>query len=294
VRERIRSTLQLPSAQWAVDLALAVLAALVNVAAALGSDPTTAYQYADGGTLHLVLAAAGGLVLWWRRSHPLITFAVSTTLVAVVAALEWQIGAMPFAWLAAAYALGAYASTRRGCTGIAFAAGAGVVLVIRQAPYFDSWLALGTLGQLLLIWLLGCVVHARRTTAEVARARALDAARVAGLAAEEAARAERRRVARDLHDAVTNSLSVVTVQAAAIRQAFPGTLDGPLQTIEDTSRTALADLRRMLGALRGSQPIAGTGDRPTGVADDLEASVARSTGWTATARFGSRRYTCVT
>ncbi len=220
VRERIRSTLQLPSADRAVDVALALVAALVNVVAAIASDPTTAYRYADGGTPHLIVAAAGGLVLWWRRSHPLATFVVSTALVAVVAALEWEVGAMPFAWLAAAYALGAYASTRRGAVGLAFAGVAGMALVARQAPYFDSWLALGTLGQLLLIWLLGCVVHARRTTAENARVRALDAARRAGTAAEEAARAERRRVARDLHDAVTNSLSVVTVQAAAIRQAF--------------------------------------------------------------------------
>lgn len=289
VRERFRSTLQLPSADRAVDVVLALGAALVNVAAAVGSDATTAYQYADGGALHVALAAAGGLVLWWRRSHPLTTFAISTALVAVVAALEWQIGAMPFAWLAAAYALGAYASTRRGAIGLAFAGVAGMVLVARQAPYFDSWLAFGTLGQLLLIWLLGCVVHARRTTAENARVRALDAARRAGSAAEEAARAERRRVARDLHDAVTNSLSVVTVQAAAIRQAFPGTIDLPLRTVEATSRAALADLRRMLGALRESLPTTYTGDGPTGIADDLADSVARSTGWRATPATQQRR-----
>ncbi len=290
MRERIRSWLRLPSARWPVDAAIAVLAALVSVAGAVGSDPTTAYEYADGGPVHLALAAAVGLVLFWRRSHPLTTFVISTTLGAVVLALEWNPGAMPFAWLASAYALGAYASTRRGFLGIAYAGAAGTVLVARQAPYFESWLALGTLGQLLLIWLLGCVVHARRSTAEHARARALDAARLAGSAADEAARAERRRVARDLHDAVTNSLSVVTVQAAAIRQAFPGTLDGPLRTIEDTSRTALADLRRMLGALRGSQPATSSADRLTGVVDELEASVVRSTGWTATPAPHRRRH----
>src|SRR5690606_31848443 len=96
-------------------------------------------------------------------------------------------------------------------------------------------------------------------------------------------------VARDLHDAVTNSLSVVTVQAAAIRQAFPGTIDLPLRTVEATSRAALADLRRMLGALREPRPTACTPDGPTGIADDLEASVARSTGWRAPATQQRRR-----
>src|SRR5690606_16543044 len=62
-----------------------------------------------------------------------------------------------------------------------------------------------------------------------------------------------------------------------------------LRTVEDTSRAALADLRRMLGALRESQPTTSTGERPTGIADDLEASVARSTGWRATPAVQQRR-----
>ena len=86
--EPFRSRFRLHSARWPADLAIAVLAALVNVAVALGSGPTTAYEFVNGGTPHLALAAAGGLVLWSRRSHPLITFALSTTSIAVVAALQ--------------------------------------------------------------------------------------------------------------------------------------------------------------------------------------------------------------
>ena len=264
---------------WPFDVALAVGAALVNLAGAVASDPSTAYEFGDGGPLHLALAGAGGLVLLWRRSSPLAIFAVSTTLLAGVVALEWQVGLMPVSWLAAAYALGAYASARRGLVGVAFAVAVGAVLIIRQAPYFDSWLALGTLGQLLLVWLLGCTVHARRVTAHRARVRALEAARASGAAAEEAALGERRRVARELHDSVTNSLSVVAVQAAAIRREFPGVIDGPLAIIEELSRSSLADLRRMLGALRGPAPDVAASHGGCATQDDLESSVARATGW---------------
>lgn len=263
---------------WPVELALALGAAALNVAGAVVPDPTVAYEYGDGGAWLVVLAAVGGLVLWWRRTLPLTTFLVSTFALAAVTALEWPTGWMPVPWLFAVYALGAYASLRRGLAGIGIGLAVGGLLVAWQAPHFDSWLAVGTLGQMVLAWLLGCAVQARRTTASAARDLVMEAARVAGTVAEEAARGERLRVARELHDSVTNALSAVTMQAAAIRREFPGRLDGPLTAIEETGRSALADLRRMLGALRGpSNDLAA----PNGTAatDGLDAAVARVTGW---------------
>lgn len=287
MRPRIPFSRRTTSADWPVELALALGAAALNVAGAVVPDPTVAYEYDDGGARLVVLAAVGGLVLWWRRTLPLTTFLVSTFALAAVSALEWRIGWMPVSWLFAVYALGAYASMRRGLVGIGIGLAVGGLLVARQAPYFDSWLAVGTLGQMVLIWLLGCAVQARRTTASAARDLVMEAARVAGTVAEEAARGERLRVARELHDSVTNALSAVTMQAAAIRREFPGRLDGPLTAIEETGRSALADLRRMLGALRGPSNDTAATNGTAGAAatdglaafDGLDAAVARVTGW---------------
>jgi signal transduction histidine kinase len=279
----LRSPRRVVDATWPVDLALAAGAAAINVAGAVVSDPTVSYEYEDGGGIHLLLAAAAGLVLLWRRSHPLATFLASSMLVALVVALEWRTGWMPFSWLLATYALGAYASLRRGLAGITLAFVVGGVLVALQAPYFDSWLAIGTAVQMSIIWLLGCAVHARRAIAAAARERMLRAAHEAGTVAEEAARAERRRVARDLHDTVTNALSVVAVQAATTRRELPGALDRPLESIEQTARSAFADLRLMLGALRGPDRLLTSPRIGTDLADGLDTSLARVTGWSETA-----------
>ena len=103
-------------------------------------------------------------------------------------------------------------------------------------------------------WLVGRL--ARR---QALRARA-DGAKAAVLLAEqeaqtrEAASRERDRIARELHDVVAHSVSLMVVQAGAARLAHP---DSPshdaLTAIETTGRQALVELRSMLGVLRGPQ-----------------------------------------
>jgi signal transduction histidine kinase len=79
----------------------------------------------------------------------------------------------------------------------------------------------------------------------------LEAARLA--AAERAVAEERQRIARELHDVVAHSVSVMTVQAGAVRRLLHPDQERErlaLETIEATGREALTEMRRLVGLLR--------------------------------------------
>ena len=75
--------------------------------------------------------------------------------------------------------------------------------------------------------------------------------------AEQAAVAEeRRRIARELHDVIAHSITLMTVQAGAARLLLsedPGRAREPVLSVEQTGRHALAELRRLLGMLRADE-----------------------------------------
>jgi signal transduction histidine kinase len=110
-----------------------------------------------------------------------------------------------------------------------------------------EWLSLGG------VWLLGRWVRQRRhRTDDLERhAAALEADREA--LAREAVADERARIAREMHDSVAHSVSVMVLQAGAAEQvlaASPERARESLVTIQDTGREAIVELRRMLGLLR--------------------------------------------
>ncbi|HET6530508.1 MAG TPA: histidine kinase [Actinoplanes sp.] len=74
---------------------------------------------------------------------------------------------------------------------------------------------------------------------------------------ENQVRGERARIARELHDVVAHHVSLIAVQADTVRLATPGLSAGGvagLTTIGDTARTALSEMRRLLGVLREDEP----------------------------------------
>jgi signal transduction histidine kinase len=86
-----------------------------------------------------------------------------------------------------------------------------------------------------------------------------------------AAAAERERLARELHDVIAHSVSVMTVQATAARRVLakdPSGAARALEAIERTGRAALTEMRNVIGVLRPETHAAGFGPQP-GI-DDLE------------------------
>jgi len=102
-------------------------------------------------------------------------------------------------------------------------------------------------------WSVGTAVRQRSAHAAEAIARADRLERDRELAEERAAVEERTRIARELHDIVSHSISVVTIQTQAVRRRL-----GPdhaaeaadLAAVEATAREALAEMRRLFGVLR--------------------------------------------
>jgi len=94
------------------------------------------------------------------------------------------------------------------------------------------------------------------------RAQLQTAARAAQQAARRAVADERLRIARELHDVITHSMTLITAKAAVANYLISAQPDGvgdALTVIEDTGRHALAEMRRMLGVLRSDTPGADPG-----------------------------------
>jgi len=106
---------------------------------------------------------------------------------------------------------------------------------------------------LLVCYLAGRIVYTRRRYVAALEERARTAEQNQQSLAAQAVAEERRRIARELHDMVAHHVSVMGVLATGSRRMLlrdPATADEALATIEETSRTALREMRRLLDVLR--------------------------------------------
>ena len=107
----------------------------------------------------------------------------------------------------------------------------------------------------------------------------LEAARTA--AAQRAVAEERARIARELHDVIAHSVSVMTVQAGAVRRLLqPGQERErlALEAIESTGREALTEMRRLVGLLRRQGTVPDFSPQPSMRAVDVLVGTIREAG----------------
>jgi signal transduction histidine kinase len=203
-----------------------------------------------------LLSAALVVPLVWRRRAPVPVFG----LVAAAALVQWALGLRLTADLALLVALYTVAATRPRREALAAAAvlevGA-VLAAVRFGPARDPFVSLVFLTGLVAAAVsLGTTVRNRRTYlgALVERAAALERER--DQQARLAATAERSRIAREMHDVVAHSLTVVVTlaEAAAVTaEADPAAAREAMGQVARTGRTALAEMRKLLGVLRAEQ-----------------------------------------
>ena len=111
-------------------------------------------------------------------------------------------------------------------------------------------------------WAFGLMRRSRRDTIAALVDRADRLERERDQQAQLATSAERTRIAREMHDIVAHSLSVIIAQADGGRYAAatdPDAAARTLGTIAETGRDALADMRRLLGVLRADDPSSSAG-----------------------------------
>lgn len=222
--------------------------------------------------------------LIWRRRFPLSTFAF----VAVVALAQWSANLELTADLTLLVCLYTVASRYPMRVGILAAAVVelGTVMAAVRWPQIHSWIETLLLlsGPVLASLLLGASVRNRRSSLTALTDRAEQLERERDQQARIAAAAERTRIAREMHDVVAHSLSVMVTlsDGAALKQAVePERAMLAMRQVSATGHQALDEMRRLLGVLRteddpGSrQPQPGMAQLP-----ELIAQV-RATGLTA-------------
>jgi signal transduction histidine kinase len=141
-----------------------------------------------------------------------------------------------------------------------FQARVGLVVVLAAAAvvaYNDPSSSAGEFISLPVLfaiaWTVGLALRARSEQADAADVRAARAERERETTARIAVAEERARIARELHDIVAHAMSVMVLQVGAVRHGLPDALPDDRKALEDverTGRTALGEMRRLLGAMR--------------------------------------------
>ncbi|MEN3608445.1 sensor histidine kinase [Plantactinospora sp. ZYX-F-223] len=195
-----------------------------------------------------VLAGLNAIPLIWRRRYPFwvtLLTGIGTTWLA----LEHAIGEIPVAQLVATYTFAAICPlSHRAVLLLGTLVGVGISLPKGELLSF---------GPAAIAFV---VAYAMGTSARARRDRiAMLEERAHRLTEEQhaAAARERERIAREVHDILAHSMSLVVVQAEAgpvVVRSDPGKAEEVFDTISDTAREALVQLRRALGVLRSDGP----------------------------------------
>jgi signal transduction histidine kinase len=119
-----------------------------------------------------------------------------------------------------------------------------------SSPSIPNWALLLVAG--IGLWFAGSAVRDRQLRADILEERASRLERERELSTRVALADERQRIARELHDVVAHSVSVMVVQAGAARTLLtrqPKQSEQALLAVESSGREALGELRRLLGLL---------------------------------------------
>ena len=235
------------------DLALALALAAYNAGSLI---PEAGQLSLPGVAFALVVLQA--LPLTWRRRWPVATYLVIGIPRVLYDDLGIGFAPLPLASMIAFYTVMDRSSTRvRWVVSALTVVGVGrAALLPGHTPYdfFVGVLEFAAAG------MAGIISRTRRAYLQEVEARAEHAEAERDRQVALAAAQERARIARELHDVVAHHVSLMAVQSEAAASLLPGRAEAgkSVQIIGQTAREALAELRRLLGVLRGpADPASG-------------------------------------
>ena len=238
-----------------VDIGIAVLFVVLTIAEGLAAGSVRS------PLVHILVAGGAMAALGWRRQYPL---AVALLVVGVNYFVNPQDEfSTVLSLVLVSFTVGAETVPPRSYLGL------GLVLIPFVGGMVMEGLVPSDLAAAMVFivgpWAVGSAFQQRADRAEEAISRAEQLERESVLQASLAASAERTRIARELHDIVSHSISVVTIQTQAVRRRL-----GPehakeaadLAAVEATAREALAEMRRLFGVLRADGESASLAPQP--------------------------------
>jgi signal transduction histidine kinase len=219
--------------------------------------------------LSIPIEAALTLVLLARHRFP---FAAPAGMLVAGAALSFVDGRLiPYtaasflSALAACFLLGMLSERRQALIGIAMA-NAAVLIIVGNDPEGDSGDFIFIPLLFTCVWLSALGFSRKLEQAREAEERAARAEREREERARAAVAEEQARIARELHDVVGHSVSVMTVQASAVRRLLRPEQEREreaLLVVEQAGREALAEMRRLVGVLRRPEEAPALAPQPS-------------------------------
>jgi signal transduction histidine kinase len=242
------------------DILLAVVLMVLALAEVFANGLT---PYAASVPLTVIQTGAVG---WWRRAPlPALIVATAAMFAQTAAGVSLHTPLAPIVIaLVLVYAVAQHEPLGRALTGlvVALCGSLGAIeLAIANGEDYDIPDRLFVSLFIVAPWLVGRAVHRRTHEVEVLAERAgrLEGERQAALDAE------RRRIARELHDVIAHSLSVIVVQAGAgetVAARRPEQALATLHSIQQIGRQALTEMSRVVGVLREGGPEIGLAPQP--------------------------------
>lgn len=231
----------------------AVIAGLFVVAGAAELTLRGSFQPTDiAGALMMTVP------LFWRRRAPFASAVLVATGVAITGKTPTDLHLILAALLFAMYSLGAHAPDRMAAAATTVA----LVLLSTSAAIRSTDTAVRDIVSIAAVvataFAVGRAMRGRELSviASAERAAVIESEREEDLRG--AARDERERIARELHDVIAHGVTVMVVQAGAADQVIdhdPARARQALLAIQDTGRQALTDLRRLLGLMRDEDSL---------------------------------------
>jgi signal transduction histidine kinase len=224
-----------------IDGALALLLLAAYLAWAVGRPPLAA-------TVPLAILQTAPLL--WRRRRPVVVLVIVVVAGVVAGAVVKEF--LGFAQLVALYTL-AVSVERRLALRVGAVALVALALPTLRVEQYEPGPFIFRLIAFAAAWILGDSLRTRREYIRELEARAERLEREREENIRRAAAEEQARIARELHDVIAHSVSVILVQATAANHVFdvqPDRAREALQSIELTARSALSELRRLLGVVK--------------------------------------------